>query len=128
MLSDERHGPDGITLMGAAQLRRKIVSVIARPMPKRSSHPFDVLVDRFAQLFAERISAVLASSPPRGVSRNGVARKLRGRKLDMRCHYPGCKNRSKGPRFRFLCEEHLKLPKKEQDAALAKWAEKNAGP
>jgi len=50
MLSDERHGPDGITLMGAAQLRRKIVSVIARPMPKRSSHPFDVLVDRFAQL------------------------------------------------------------------------------
>ena len=126
MLSDERHGPDGITLMGAAQLRRKIVSVIARPMPKRSSHRFDVLVDRFAQLFAERISAVLASSPPRGVSRNGVASKLRGRKLDMRCHYPGCKNRSKGPRFRFLCEEHLKLPKKEQDAALAKWADKNA--
>jgi len=34
--------------------------------------------------------------------------------------------RSKGPRFRFLCEEQLKLPKKEQDAALAKWAEKNA--
>jgi len=44
----------------------------------------------------------------------------------MRCHYPGCKNRSKGPRFRFLCEQHLKLPKREQDAALAKWAEKNA--
>jgi len=40
-------------------------------------------------------------------------------------HYPGCKNRSKGPRFRFLCEEHLKLPKK-QEAALAKWAVKNA--
>ncbi len=45
----------------------------------------------------------------------------------MRCRYPGCKNRSKGPRFRFLCEEHLKLPKKKQDAALAKWAEKNSG-
>jgi len=39
----------------------------------------------------------------------------------MRCRYPGCKNRSKGPRFRFLCEEHLKLPKKKQDEVLAKW-------
>ncbi len=46
-------------------------------------------------------------------------------KLDMSCRYPGCKNRSKGPRFRFLCEEHLKLPKKKQDEVLAKWAEKN---
>ena len=43
-------------------------------------------------------------------------------KRDMRCHYPGCKNRSKGPRFRYLCEEHLKLPKAEQEAALQKWA------
>src|SRR5689334_18009985 len=25
----------------------------------------------------------------------------------MRCHYFSCKNRLKGPRFRFLCEEHL---------------------
>jgi len=31
-----------------------------------------------------------------------------------------------GPRFRVLCEEHLKLPKKKQDEVLAKWAEKNA--
>jgi len=36
-------------------------------------------------------------------------------------------HRSKGPRFRFFCEEHLmKLPKKKQDEVLAKWAEKNA--
>jgi hypothetical protein len=80
-----------------------------------------MLVDRFAQLFAERISVALSG----GAGENGVASKLRGRKLDMRCHYPGCKSRSKGPRFRFLCEEHLKRPKKEQQAALAKWAEKN---
>lgn len=43
----------------------------------------------------------------------------------MRCRYPGCKNQSKGPRFRYFCDEHRKLPKKEQDAALAKWAKKN---
>ena len=48
----------------------------------------------------------------------------RGRKRDMSSRYQGCKNRSKGPRFRFFCEKHVKLPKKEQESALAKWAEK----
>ncbi len=37
----------------------------------------------------------------------------------MSCRYPDCKNRSKGPRLRFLCEEHLKLPKKKQDPRSA---------
>jgi hypothetical protein len=97
-------------------------------MPRQSSHPFDALIERFAQIFADRISASL----PRGAARNGTAKgirngsKLRGRKLDMRCRYPGCKNRSRGPRFRFLCEEHGKLSKKKQDEALAKSAQKNA--
>jgi hypothetical protein len=94
-------------------------------MAKRSSHPFDLLVERFAQMFADRIAASL----PRGTPRNGAApgRGGRlGRKRDMRCRYPGCKNRSKGPRFRFLCEEHLKLPKKKQDEVLAKAAEKRS--
>ena len=90
-------------------------------MPRHSSHPFDALAERFAQIFADRISAAMPKS-----GRNGAARKLRGVKRDMHCRYPGCKNRSKGPRFRFFCVEHLKLPKKEQDAVLAKWAEKNA--
>ena len=82
-------------------------------MARRSSHPFDLLAERFAQIFAERVSAAL----PRA-GRNGLA------KRDMSCRYPGCKNQSKGPRFRFFCEKHIKLPKKEQEAALAKWAEK----
>jgi hypothetical protein len=25
----------------------------------------------------------------------------------MQCHHKGCKNRSKGPRFKFLCEKHV---------------------
>ena len=119
LIIDDRHG----TAPPVAQ----IISVRHRcAMPRHSSHPFDLLVDRFAQLFADRIASTL----PRGTPRDGAAArgasKLAGRRLDMRCRYPGCKNRSKGPRFRFLCEEHLKLPKKEQGAALAKWAEKNA--
>ena len=90
-------------------------------MPRRSSHPFDALAERFAHIFAERVSAALPKT-----GRNGAARKAGSLKRDMHCRYPVCKNRSRGPRFRFFCEEHLKLPKKEQDAALAKWAGKNA--
>jgi len=93
-------------------------------MARRSSHPFDALAERFAQIFADRISAAMPA-PARGAARNGAASKLRGLKRDMRCRYPGCKNRSKGPRFRFFCEEHLKLPKRKQDEVLAKAAEKS---
>jgi hypothetical protein len=78
-------------------------------------------------MFADRIAASLPHGTPRNSAapgRGGGGR--RGLKRDMSCRYPGCKNRSKGPRFRFLCEEHLKLPKKRQDEVLAKWAEKNA--
>jgi hypothetical protein len=84
-------------------------------MPPRT-HPFDALAQQFAKAIAERIAAIIPNSRARGPS------KLRGRKLDMRCRYPGCKNRSKGPRFRFLCADHLKLPKKKQLEVLAKRA------
>jgi hypothetical protein len=74
----------------------------------------------------EAIAAEISGTPMRrGPGRPPApvrGNKLRGRKLDMSCRYPGCKNRSKGPRFRFLCEEHLKLPKAQQNAALAKAA------
>jgi hypothetical protein len=67
------------------------------------------------------------AAPRRGPGRPPASpSKLKGRKLDMRCRYPGCKNKSKGPRFRFLCEQHLKLPKAQQNAALEKWAKKKA--
>jgi hypothetical protein len=93
-------------------------------MARRSSR-LDALVERFAQVLVDRIGA----SIPRGTPRDGTAPGRggeRGRKRDMRCRYAGCKNRSKGPRFRFLCEKHMKLPKKKQDEVLAKWAAKNA--
>src|SRR6267143_7007311 len=93
-------------------------------MARRSSQ-LDALVERFAQLLVDRIGA----SIPRGTYPDGTAPRRsgeRGRKRDMRCRYPGCKNRSKGPRFRFFCEKHLKLPKKKQEAALAKWAAKSS--
>jgi len=93
-------------------------------MPRRSSHLFDLLAERFAQVVAEHLMPLLAKARgargPRPATRR--IRKLRGRKLDMRCRYAGCKNRSKGPRFSFHCEEHLKLSQAEQKAALEQWA------
>ena len=92
--------------------------------------PFDFnrMVDQIADLISvrtlEKINERVLSGMRNGAGKlrsgNGrLSSRLKGRKLDMSCRYPGCKNRSKGPRFRFLCEEHLKLPKK-QEAALAK--------
>ena len=45
-----------------------------------------------------------------------------GKKLDMRCRVAGCKNPSKGPRFGFMCEKHLKaLSPRRQREAREKW-------
>ena len=49
-----------------------------------------------------------------------------GRKLDMSCRVAGCKNTSGGPRHGFMCEQHQKLPKKEQLAAREAWKAKRA--
>lgn len=92
--------------------------------PSRNPDLFSAFIDRLADAVAERIASRL---PAQGV--NGAVQSRRGgkgKKRNMACHYPGCKNRSKGPRFRYLCEQHLKLPKKQQQAALEKWKAKAA--
>jgi len=48
------------------------------------------------------------------------------RKLDMACRIAGCRNRSKGPRFRFMCETHARLPKGKQIAAVEAWKANSA--
>src|SRR6476661_1653233 len=85
----------------------------------------DILVDEIAARLTDRVGGIAKGAGGRrgACAQAGAARRGgTGRKLDMRCRFPNCKNRSKGPRFRFLCDEHLKLPKREQDAALAKAA------
>ena len=52
---------------------------------------------------------------------------LKGKKLDMGCRVAGCKNPSKGPRFGFICEKHLKeLSPKQQREAREKWRASHA--
>jgi hypothetical protein len=93
---------------------------------------FDQMVDQIADLIAERalekinerVQSGMRKGSAKGRSGNGRrSSALSGRKLDMHCRFPGCKNRSKGPRFRFLCEEHLKLPKAKVAAAIEKAAQ-----
>ncbi len=98
---------------------------------------FDRMVDEIADAIAERALEKISQRIHNTVTvrENGARTKtltvtdgqrssaLRGRKLNMACRYPGCKNRSKGPRFRFMCEKHAALPKAEQLKALEKWKE-----
>ncbi len=88
---------------------------------------FDAMVDEIADAIAERALEKINERIHAGM-RDGTGRtarrSLRGRKLDMSCRYPGCKNRSKGPRFRYLCEEHLKLPASKVTMAIEKAKEK----
>ena len=88
-----------------------------------SAHPFDDLIAHAAEMLASGIASAIARGGGAGAAVFGAPKARKGpkpgRKLQMDCRYPGCKNRSKGPRFHFLCDEHLKLPKKAQQAALA---------
>ncbi len=82
---------------------------------------FDRFVKDLAAVIATEVRAQLANGKPKA---NG---NRKGTKRDMRCRVEGCKNRSKGPRFGYICEEHLKkLSKAAQREAREKWNEKHA--
>lgn len=88
---------------------------MARP-PKRD------LLDSFIDQLADAVAARLGAQ--RAGARSGSRPR---RRVDMSCRVVGCSNPSKGPRFRFLCEKHLKeLSRKQQDAAVQEWKAKHA--
>jgi hypothetical protein len=88
----------------------------------------DKLVNEVAIRLQARIGAIASAglaavAKPAPAQRAAPAKrksKVAGRTLDMACRAPGCKNRSKGPRFSFRCEEHLKAPKSAARATAAK--------
>jgi hypothetical protein len=95
-------------------------------MPK--TNPLDGLLNHLADLIAERLGGKLGAFAAPKAGKNGKAgrRSTAGRKLDMSCRVEGCKNRSRGPRYGFICEEHLKsLSKKQQEAARDAWNAKH---
>jgi hypothetical protein len=65
-------------------------------------------------------NAALAQPPAKAVKKSKIKR-------DMHCRVEGCKSRSKGPGFGYMCEEHMKLPKAEQRKAQDTYRVKHAG-
>jgi hypothetical protein len=49
------------------------------------------------------------------------------KQVDMGCRVEDCPNRSRGPRFGYMCEDHSKLGKKAQAAARDAWNAKHPG-
>lgn len=43
----------------------------------------------------------------------------------MKCRVPNCRKKSKGPRFHFMCAEHMKLPVKMQKDYQARYNRRN---
>ena len=90
-------------------------------MAKNTS--IESLVEQLVDRLAERITLQLGGSVKTGKVAGGKRKSSRsGKKLDMSCRVPGCKNRSRGPRFGFICDDHRKkLSKGDQAAAREAW-------
>jgi hypothetical protein len=75
-------------------------------------------VDQLASRLASEIGNRLVSAVERrSVRRMGGAAAgptTRRRKLDMSCRVADCTNRSGGPRFGFICDEHRKIPRRDR--------------
>ena len=90
------------------------------PANQRLSTLLDRFVDQLAGEIATRARRQFGSAA--GLGRRGARHKL-----DMRCRVNGCKNRSRGPRFGYICDVHqAKLSKREQQAARDSFNEKRA--
>ncbi len=81
-------------------LEKKFADILAQNVPQ------------LAAALAKAVAAEILGSPkpaapsPKPAPR--AARKPTHIKRDMSCIAAGCKNQSKGPRYRYLCESHLK--------------------
>jgi len=87
-----------------------------------TNHRLSTLLDRFVTQLAGEI----ATRARRELgSAAGPGNRAARHKLDMRCRVNGCKNRSRGPRFGYICDVHQeKLSKRQQQAARDAWNEK----
>lgn len=90
-------------------------------MAKQPLHGLlDNFIEKFASAIAARAEAMLAKTA-RARPTGGA-----GKKRSFPCPVPGCKNPGNGPRFRWFCKTHMKLPLREQNRILAQ-REKNGG-
>jgi hypothetical protein len=64
---------------------------------------------------AEVRAFIAAKGTPGRVGRRGRPPGSRKKRL-LPCIAPNCANQSKGPRFHYLCEKHMKAPKRDYEA------------
>jgi hypothetical protein len=76
------------------------------------------LIAETEEATAARLLGMLKSGTNGAAPKAAKAKKRA--KVDMACRAKGCKARSKGPRFRFMCEKHLAGPKKPKTKKAAK--------
>jgi hypothetical protein len=95
---------DAIRTEAVAEARRELLSRLdgAAPLPAATSAPTHT------------------APKPR---RNGTEAK---RHLPAHCVYPDCSNPHKGPRFSFMCEEHMGEPKRDKQKYLLAWKESHS--
>jgi len=88
-----------------------------------ANHRLSTLLDRFV----DQLAGEIATRARRQLGPGVLGRRGGRHKLDMRCRVGGCKNRSRGPRFGYICDVHLdKLSKRQQQAARDAWNEKRS--
>lgn len=58
---------------------------------------------------------VAGSGTDRILSPTLIRVKGKRRPRDLSCIAPGCRNKSKGPRFHYLCDKHMDTPKKQYE-------------
>jgi hypothetical protein len=100
-------------------------------MPRRANGFMEQFIAQLAEAVAAKLNGARSAAGAKRANVRGSRgpSPLKGKHFSaakMRCRYPGCKNRSKGPKFSFLCEEHRKLGKRAVKAAMEKAAEKSA--
>lgn len=90
--------------------------------PRKTTVLFLQFIEHLAEAVAERMGASTSGGGSAAKKPDGRRKGGKRRALEMGCRVPGCKNRSRGPRFGFICDDHLKkLSKSEQADARAKW-------
>jgi hypothetical protein len=78
------------------------------------------MFERLVEMVAARVAEHMPKSVSKSAGRRGPSPR-KGKKLDMSCRAPGCKNKSGGPRHGFMCKTHQKLSAGKQAEARARW-------
>ncbi|MBI4509743.1 MAG: hypothetical protein HY698_08895 [Deltaproteobacteria bacterium] len=95
-----------------------------RELSKTVSLHVDQLVATISQVVRENIAIqVTEYLSSRALGSGRLAELREGRRNVRGCIAPGCSNPSKGPRFRYLCQQHKNASKKEVEA----WREASRG-